>query len=242
MTPLNHLQFGWLIANLKNYDRGERRLIMLASLLPDLDGLPMALAPILNLLGLSALDLDRMQAIHHTFGHNIFFAAIASAALAAFSPKRRLEIFLVCAATVLLQIVIDNVTSDTWPIMYFWPLSKFDFSPGNFSSWSYLHLLTVWIIQGVLSVFIWTSTVIIYLRTKRTFLELASSNLDRLLTDFIILPFSAACAKCAGRAHYRCEICGRPFCSRHSRLRRNLVVTCQDCSKVKGVGYENPGP
>ena len=233
MNPLNHLQYGWLIANLKDYDLRERRLIMLASILPDLDGLPMALAPILNVLGLSALDLDRMQSLHHTFGHNIFFAAIASIILAALARKRRLDIFLVCAATVLLQIVIDNVTSDTWPIMYFWPLSKFDFSPGNFTSWPYLHLLTVWIIQGTLSVFIWTLTVVIYLRTKRTFLELVSTNLDRLLTDFIALPFQKSCSQCANRAHYRCSVCGKEFCIRHSQIRRDLAVICHDCAQAR---------
>ncbi len=230
MTPLNHLQYGWLAANLMDYDLRERRMIMMSALLVDLDGIFMALSPILRALRCELCDFDLMGRVHHTFSHNIFFALMLGLAFGLVNKRRRLEIFAVCSTVALLQIVIDNLTNDpTWPIMYLWPASTHDFSLGNFSDWPHLRFLTVWVIQGIFSVFIWACTVVIYIRRKRTFLELASTSLDKFITDFMILPFRARCEKCSNRAHYTCSECGKEFCIEHSKINRDLTVTCEEC-------------
>ena len=87
--------------------------------------------------------------------------------------------------------------------MYFWPLSSFDFALGNFIAWEGLRTLQVYVVQGVLMVVIFGGTIVLYRRTGRTFLELFSPRLDRLLTDFIVLPFTTRCSVCGARASYR---------------------------------------
>ncbi len=40
------------------------------------------------------------------------------------------------------------------------------------------------------------------------------------------------------RAHYRCSICGKEFCIKHSQIQRNLTVICQDCSVKTKEGFK----
>jgi len=234
MSPLNHLQYGWLMANLRDYDRRERRLIMLSALLMDLDGIFILLAPILGIFRLDPVKLEMLENLHHSFSHNIFFAGILGLVFGLFNRRRRLEMMLVCAGAGLLQVALDNLTNDpSWPIMYFWPVSKFDFGLGNFIVWPHLRVLTVWGLQGFFSVLIWGSTIMIYLRTGRTFLELVSENFDKFITNFITLPLRGPCSRCGNRGHYRCQRCGQEFCIEHCGIQRNLSVICEECLNKK---------
>ena len=208
-------------------------MIMAASILPDLDGIFSVLNPFAGYFPGRWHDFD-FSTIHHTFGHNIFFAILVGSVFAFWNRKRRLEMFGVCTTTLLIfHLGIDNLTNDpTFPIMIFWPVSHFDSALGNFSSWPHLRFLTVWVIPGFLSLFIWTSTVVIYKRTRQTFLQLVSVNLDKLFTNFIVLPFSIRCSECENRARYRCQVCGKTFCIKHCSIGNNLVVTCNQCAST----------
>ena len=171
------------------------------------------------------IEYGQGRVFHHTFGHNIFFALIIGAIFGALARGGKMRVALLAAATALLQVGIDNITNDpSWRIMYFWPLSHFDFALGNFITWPGLGFLLVYMVQGTLMVAIFAGTVWLYRRTGRTFIELFSPRLDHLLTDFIVLPFTARCAVCGARASYRVTGSQDPVCGRHGRVRPNFTV------------------
>jgi hypothetical protein len=212
MSPLYHLQVGSFFANAGVDNQRDRRLVMLAALAPDADGI-------------FFFNPGLWERFHHTFGHNIFFALFIGAVFGALARGSKTRVGLLAAATALLQVGLDNFTNDpTWKIMYFWPISHFDFALGNFIDWTGLAFFLVWVVQGSLMVAILVGTVWLYRRTGRTFLELFSPRLDRLLTDFIVLPFTAKCSVCGARASYRVTGSQDPVCGRHGRVRLNFTV------------------
>jgi len=212
MNPVYHWQTGSFIAAPRS-DLRERRLIMLASLAPDLDGV-------------FFWDQELWQRMHHTFSHNIFFAALVSAVLAAFCRRgRRAFMFAVCFGTAALQLVFDNLTNHpSWRQQYLWPLSSFEFGIANFIEWQHMAFLQERVIQISFMVLILAGTVFLYRRTGRTFLELISPRFDRLITGFVTLPFYMRCSVCGARAFYREDESGAPLCPRHARVRPNLSI------------------
>jgi membrane-bound metal-dependent hydrolase YbcI (DUF457 family) len=223
MSPLYHLQAGAFIANARKYNLRERRLIMLAALAPDLDGI-------------FFFSSDLWGRFHHTFSHNIFSMLLVSLVLALINRARRLELFAACAVSAILQIFIDVVTNDlTWPQKFLRPLTDRQISIGQLTDWKYLNSFQVYWVQGLLMAAILIGTVVLYKRTGRTFLELISSRLDKFLTDFVVLFFTARCVACGARANYRETATGDPLCSIHARPRLNLTVERRD-TEAKGKG------
>lgn len=185
---------------------------MLASLAPDLDGI-------------FFFNPGLWDRFHHTFGHNIFMGLFAGTIFAIYNRSRRLELFVVCSLAAILQVFLDNITNhSSWRIMYLWPLSDYDFALGNFIEWEHLDKLLVYGIQGVLMVAIFAGTIVLYKRAGRTFLELISVRLDRFLTNFIVLHFTARCVVCDNRASFRETETNDPLCALHGKIRRDLTV------------------
>ena len=212
MSPLYHLQVGSFIANAGQFNLRERRLIMLTSLAPDLDGI-------------FFFNPNLWERCHHTFGHNLFSILLLALGLALYNRARRLQLLCLGAATGLLQVLIDQVTNDpSWRIMYFWPVWDHDFALGRYIAWPGLAFFQVWVVQSALMVLILSGTVLLYRRRGRTFLEFVSTRLDRLLTDFIVLPFTSRCQVCGQRASYRLSVDGRTVCGVHGRVQPNLTV------------------
>ncbi|HUT53966.1 MAG TPA: metal-dependent hydrolase [bacterium] len=224
MNTIYHLQAGSFIANARDYNLRERRLIMLASLAPDADGI-------------FFFSSDLWNRFHHSFSHNIFSMLIVAAALALYNRSRRIEIFAVCAVSAILQIFIDVVTNDlTWPQQFLRPLTDAQISIGSLTDWKYLNTLQVVWVQGFLMIVILVGTVILYKKTGRTFLELISPRLDRLLTDFIVLFFTRRCAVCNARALYRDTGRGDFLCANHARVRRDLTISRKNVGGEDGTG------
>ncbi|GEM_PF-2053613 len=228
MNTIYHIQWGWLVGNVGQFDRRERRILMLASAAPDLDGI-------------FIWNRELFEKMHHTFGHNLFFGVIVGGAMAAFAAKgRRAKMFLWSYAMVLLALFIDFITAPEWPLRFFWPISKdayylttmLHISSEALPAWNFA---LVKVLQLTLMVFLLGCTVYFYMKYRRTFLELISWRLDRFLTDFAILPFRYRCdfPDCRNRAHYECEDTGSVRCIKHCTINRNLSVSCE--------GYA-PGP
>jgi hypothetical protein len=212
MGPFYHLQVGSFLANAGKNDLRERRMIMYSALLTDIDGIPGLVNP------------DWMS-LHHTFSHNLFFALVIAGIFSVLGRSRRPELFVFCFASSILQVVLDNLTNDvSWSIMYFWPVWQKDFSLANFSSWSHLNAFVKYGVQGAFMVAVLAGTVILYLRTGRTFIEVFSARLDKFITDFLTLPFRAHCAECGNRAFYRETVTQTPLCGRHAHFRRDLTI------------------
>ncbi len=65
MNPITHGMIGWIISQPLR-SRNDRRLVTLAAVTPDIDGLGIF------------LGIEYYTKLHHTFGHNIFFGFILS--------------------------------------------------------------------------------------------------------------------------------------------------------------------
>jgi len=221
MNPIYHIQVGWVVGNIGDFDRRERRMLMLASAATDLDGI-------------FFWSSDLFHRFHHTFSHNVFFGIFVGGLMAAFARKgRRLKMFILSYAMALLAIAVDFITAPQWPIPLLWPISKTQYyftemlgiSPKVIPSWDFA---LEKVMQLSLMTLLLACTVVIYIKFRRTFIELISSNLDRFLTDFAILPFRHRCnfPDCANRAHYECADTGALRCIHHCTIHRDLTITC----------------
>ena len=228
MNPIYHLQWGWLAGHTADFDQSDRRKLMLASIVPDLDGV-------------FIWNADIFHRMHHTFGHNVFVPFIVGGALAAFSRKgKRAKWFLLGFAMVALHLLVDLFTCPEYPLRFLWPVNKKEYyllemlglSGASADTWN---LILGKGLQVAFMVMLLTVTAMIYLKYGRTFIELISSKLDKFLTDFAILPFKYACEypECRNRAHYVCAENGSKRCIKHCAINRDLTISC--------AGHESNG-
>jgi len=198
---------------------------MLASLAPDIDGIFLAVM----------WNPELFNSLHHTFGHNLLYSVAVGAATAALAKRRRGKMFLMGLLMVLLHFVVDILTAADWGIPFFWPISHAQYNipiflnvpDSRLDAWDFALKVVV---QWILKVMVTAGTVVIYIKHRRTFIELISSNLDRFLTDFAILPFQRKCdvPDCKNRAHYRCKETDSVRCIRHCKINRDLTISCND--------------
>lgn len=127
MSPLTHLLASWIVAVKTTDNLRDRRLVTLAGVLPDLDGLGMV------------VDIAKgawtrgnwfyYPEYHHWLGHGLPAALLCSVVLAAFG-RRRWRVFGLALAVFHLHLLCDLAGSrgpapeDLWPIYYFGPLSR----------------------------------------------------------------------------------------------------------------------
>lgn len=196
---------------------------MLASLSPDIDGLFLA----------AFWNRELFYRFHHSFGHNLFFGMIIGVLTATLAKKQKILFFLLGSAMVYLHYLCDILTAADWGIPFFWPLSSspyniplfLDIPDSELESWDfYLKVVT----QLTLKIALLSATILIYIKYRRTFIELISSNLDKFLMNFITLPFMKKCdwPGCLNRAHYKCEDTNSVRCILHCKINRNLTISC----------------
>ncbi|MBZ5515785.1 MAG: hypothetical protein LAN62_13265 [Acidobacteriia bacterium] len=212
MSPIGHLQYGWWFAHWGNFSRGERAAIALAGVGPDLDSLSLLAGG------------DAFHRYHHILFHNVG-ATLAALLLAIAVFWRRPVVWILVGFAFAMHIAEDYLTVG-WDQF---PLEPFNATVVNLS-----HQLPNWLVQGVFQVtamvFILGMTVWIYLRRRRTPLEIISPALDRLLVNYAVLPWKNRCASCGRRAHFRCDQCAHDFCAVHSHVGGNLHVRCAACA------------
>jgi inner membrane protein len=127
MSPLTHLLASWIVAAATTDNLRDRRLVTLAGVAPDLDGLGL-LVDIAN--GSFAKgNVYYYPEYHHWLGHGLPAALLCAAALAAFG-RQRWRVFGLCLLTFHLHLFCDLLGSrgpganDFWPIYYFGPFSR----------------------------------------------------------------------------------------------------------------------
>lgn len=211
MSPIGHLQFGWWFAHWNEFSRRERAAIALAGVGPDLDSLSLLAGG------------DAFHRYHHMLFHNLG-ATLGALGLAIAVFRHRPRVWVLVGFAFAMHVVEDYVTVG-WDQL---PLEPFTATVVNLS-----HHFPNWLVQGAFQIiamlFILGMTVWIYLRHRRTPLEIISAGLDRLLVNYAVLPWKKRCASCGHRAHFRCDNCARDFCAEHSRVGRNLQVRCGAC-------------
>ena len=126
MSPETHLFASWLIAAKTTRNLRDCRLVALAGILPDADGLGLVVDWITNARG--GVQTALYPEYHHFLLHGAFGAMLIAATMAAFAQDRWRVAWL-ALITFHLHLVCDLVGSrgpspqDLWPIFYLGPLT-----------------------------------------------------------------------------------------------------------------------
>jgi hypothetical protein len=122
MSPLTHLLASWIIAAKTTDNQRDQRLVTLAGVAPDLDGLGL-------LVDFATGKTDYYHIYHHELAHGLPAALVCSLLMAALA-NRRWRVFGLSLLTFHLHLLCDLVgsrgpaKSDIWPIFYFAPISQ----------------------------------------------------------------------------------------------------------------------
>jgi len=214
-----HLLAGWAVANGaevlpgKGLDAHGRRLVVVASLAPFLDGVHVF------------WNQRRFQEVHHEYTCSLPVGLLVVALLVPFARRgRRLQTALACALAFSLNAGLDVVTTN-WPVRLFYPFSDFRWAVGGLLS----DFIIYQVIGTVCDLLFIGLAVAIFIRWRRTPFELFGRRVDDLVIDFVRLPWRHRCVECGRRATYRCRRCGATVCGHHVRL-PGLRPHCAKCA------------
>jgi hypothetical protein len=127
MSPLTHFMGSWLIASATMNNARDRRLVTLAGIIPDVDGVGMVVDVVKSLVTGQELAFVYYQRFHHVWLHGWPGALLVAVLLASFG-RQRLRVGLWCLVVFHLHLLCDLAGSrgpspaDLWPICYGEPL------------------------------------------------------------------------------------------------------------------------
>lgn len=127
MNPETHLLASWVIGAKATHNPLDCRIVALAGILPDADGLGLVLDGLVALVGWKKTLF--YEHYHHFLLHGIFGAVLITALLLPFA-RQKVRVALLCMVVIHLHIVCDLLGSrgpsplDLWPIFYFGPFDK----------------------------------------------------------------------------------------------------------------------
>src|ERR1017187_8961925 len=127
MSPLAHLVGSWLVAVATTNNSRDRKLVTLAGVLPDADGLGAVVDVVGSAISGKPNTFQYYQQYHHILLHG-WPGAIAVSVLLMFFARQHWRVFLLCLLTFHLHLLCDLVGSrgpdfgDFWPICYSEPL------------------------------------------------------------------------------------------------------------------------
>ncbi len=129
MSPITHFIGSWLIASTVSNNPRDRRLITLAGVIPDADGMGIVIDFAKNLTSHHEPTFPYYQQYHHVLFHGwpgALFVALIFASLA----RQRWRVFAFCLITFHLHLLCDLIGSrgptagDLWPICYSEPIFR----------------------------------------------------------------------------------------------------------------------
>ena len=123
MNPMTHFLAGWLLANSDGLAPRERAAVVIASIVPDLDGVGIIAE---KLSAASGRPLFWWSDYHHVFGHNLLFGIIVAAVV--FMTTRRYLAGILAFVAFHLHLLGDILGARgpdgyNWPINYLYPIS-----------------------------------------------------------------------------------------------------------------------
>jgi inner membrane protein len=127
VTPTTHLLASWLVADSFKLERRDRNLVTWCGLLPDLDGLGLAVDLANDVLGRPETAFYHIY--HHSLLHGVAAAVLLPALAAAFA-RRRWLVFTLGVVVVHLHFLCDLLGSrgpaptDLWSVPYLAPFSS----------------------------------------------------------------------------------------------------------------------
>ncbi len=220
LSPLIHALLVWLLAWACLRKASDRRLVVIAGVVSDIDGV------------FVLFSHDLFVEYHHTFGHTLLFGipvALAAAALA----KDHWRTGLVALGAFSLHLLADTVGT-TLAVAPLYPVSG--------ASLSIAGIAPDWVVYGVIDPVVATLAlvavgVVMYYREVSPF-EFFSERLDRWIVPLYVYPLKKRCAFCGRRAATRCGSCGRAVCSRHGTGFRRM--RCAECARSPVASRNEP--
>ncbi len=184
MSPLTHLIGSWLVASATTNNTRDRKLVTLAGVLPDADGLGVVADVVGSWITGKECTFYYYQTYHHLLLHG-WPGAICVSLLLMFFARQRWRVLLLCLLIFHLHLLCDLVGSrgptigDFWPICYSEPMFR---HPIWF--WKGQWKLDGWQNQTIFIVLLLTS---FWVAVKRgcSFVEVISSRLDAIFVGVI---------------------------------------------------------
>jgi hypothetical protein len=184
MSPFAHLVGSWLVASATTSNPRDRKLVTLAGVLPDADGLGVVADVVGSFVSGKECTFQYYQQYHHILLHG-WPGAIAVSILLTFFARRRRQVLLLCLLTFHLHLFCDLIGSrgpafgDFWPICYSEPLFR---HPIWF--WKGQWRLDGWQNQIIFVALLVTS---IWLAVKRgcSFVEVVSERADKVFVQVL---------------------------------------------------------
>lgn len=206
-----HANIGWLLAEAGRGTRRFRQAVLLASVLPDLDGL------------LTFYSQHLYHAYHSRLTHSLPFSLMVSGLAAMLCRNERAKVALFTQVAFYLHYFGDYVFSG-WPQAFWFP----------FSDKVYVFDNAFWLEHPV-NYAIWiASTVLVFLvawMAKRTPIEAVSTRLDDRFSNFLFRDKLLECSVCGRKTNERCRECAAPVCIRHAPLNAGFEPRCAHCSR-----------
>lgn len=177
MSPVVHLIGSWLVASATTNNPRDRKLVTLAGVLPDADGLGIIPDVVGSLISGKECTFHYYQTYHHLLLHG-WPAAIVVSILFALYAEQRQRVLLLCLLTFHLHLLCDIVGSrgpspgDLWPICYSEPIFR---HPIWF--WKHQWKLDGWQ-NGTIFVVIFLASLWVAVKRGCWFVEIISSRLD----------------------------------------------------------------
>lgn len=129
MSPVAHLLASWLVAAVTTDNARDRKLVTLAGIVPDADGLGIVADMGVSMVTGEPATYHFYQQYHHLLLHG-WPAAVGVAVVLTCFAKKRLRVLVLCLLTFHLHLLCDLLGSrgptpgDLWPICYAEPVFR----------------------------------------------------------------------------------------------------------------------
>jgi len=184
MSPLTHLVGSWLVAVATTNNPRDRKLVTVAGVLPDADGLGIVGDLVGSWISGKECTFYYYQQYHHILLHGWPGAVLVSTLLTIFA-KERWRVLLLCLLTFHLHLLCDLVGSrgptigDLWPICYSEPIFRHPI-------WFWKHQ---WKLDGWQNQLIFVALLIaslwVAVRKGYSFVEVISSRMDSVFVQVL---------------------------------------------------------
>ncbi|MEI6077287.1 MAG: metal-dependent hydrolase [Verrucomicrobiota bacterium] len=184
MSPFTHLVGSWLVAALTTTNPRDRKLVTLAGVLPDADGLGVIADVLSSWFMGKECTFYYYQQYHHVLLHG-WPGAMAVSVLLTFFGKQRGRVLFLCLLTFHLHLLCDVVGSrgpdigDFWPICYSEPLFRHPIW-----LWKHQWKLDGWQNQSIF-IFLFISSLGLTVKRGYSFVELISQRLDCIFVQVL---------------------------------------------------------
>jgi hypothetical protein len=154
----------WLVAVAFAKDVQDRRLIVIAGVVLDIDGI------------FILINNNSYMEFHHTFGHSLIFGVLVAIVALTLSADK-LKVFFWAISAFSLHLVGDIVGTN-WPVPIFYPLSDFSLTASSFLTQNQIYN----IINPAVFIICLVLIFIVMYRKSISPIEFISQKLDKYLT------------------------------------------------------------